>query len=206
MSLSLGTGVGPTHDFSLLRDWRAQSWDRAATEPSSALASQQDQVVPSFDYASPMSAGQARPYGIQIASTARPYPGIRPPIPPELVPGTPEWADHFIRGLQGLINAFRRSGAGGGGGGRRRGNNNSNDDDDDDECLKRQGEEWVGARSASTNMRIRTSWQLASSGQRIAGGYASGTRADRIPTSRRSGAREMRRSGAILAGEDDKNG
>jgi hypothetical protein len=44
--------------------------------------------------------------GIRLAGMASSSPGLRLPIPP-LVPGTPEWTDHFIRGWQGLRNAIR---------------------------------------------------------------------------------------------------
>jgi hypothetical protein len=84
-------------------------------------------------------ARQMQSNAIRLAGATRALPGFPPPIPPEAIPGTPEWTEQFIRGTRGLIDLFRRFGGGGGGGrGRRRG---SNDDDDDDECLKRKNEE-----------------------------------------------------------------
>jgi hypothetical protein len=98
--------------------WRASapvSRDRAALDPMGAQA---DPV------------GQLELKGIQLAGMDTPFPGLRPPIPPWVLPGGPEWTEHFIRGWQGLINALRRSGRGGGG-------RRSNDSDDDDECSER---------------------------------------------------------------------
>lgn len=69
----------------------------------------------------PASVGRTEPNGIQLAGMASPFPGMMPPIPPVVVPGLPEWSDHFVRGLQGLINAFKSSG--------RRGGRRSEDDD-----------------------------------------------------------------------------
>jgi hypothetical protein len=74
--------------------------------------------------------------GVQLAGIARPFPGFGPP--PPVVPGIPEWSDHFAKGMQGLINAFKRYGSGGSGRPRPR-----NDDDDDDECGRRYNEEYA---------------------------------------------------------------
>jgi hypothetical protein len=74
------------------------------------------------------------PDRLQLAAMDNSIPWDRAARPPFPFPGTPEWTDQFIRGLQGLINAFRRSGRGGGIGRRDR-------DDNKDECLRRLGEE-----------------------------------------------------------------
>lgn len=79
-------------------------------------------------YGGPASARRTEPNGIQLAGIDRPFPGIWPPIPPVVVPGLPEWSDHFTRGLQGLINAFRSSG---------RGRGRRKEDDDEDYCSDR---------------------------------------------------------------------
>jgi hypothetical protein len=84
-------------------------------------------------YGAQGSASRTEPSGIQLAGMDSPFPGIWPPIPPVVVPGLPEWREHFDRGLQGLINAFKSSGRGRG---RRK-----EDDDDDDECLSRRNAE-----------------------------------------------------------------
>jgi hypothetical protein len=84
-------------------------------------------------YGGPASASRTERNGIQLAGMDSPFPGVWPPIPPVVVPGIPEWRDHFTRGLQGLINALRSSG---------RGRGRRKEDDDDDECLSRRNAEF----------------------------------------------------------------
>jgi hypothetical protein len=80
----------------------ASSWLAAPTEQQSRAPSDQ-MNAPAF------SDAQLPPAPIQLAGMASPIPGLRPPIPPWLIPGTPEWTEHFIRGLLGLRNAIKRS-------------------------------------------------------------------------------------------------
>jgi hypothetical protein len=113
----------------------ASGFQSAAAAPeryrSSAYNNYDDSFAP---------AGQMQSDAIRLAGATRPFPGFAPPIPPEAIPGTPQWAEQFIRGTRGLIDILKRLGAGGGGGrGRRRGND---EDDDDDECLKRKSREF----------------------------------------------------------------
>lgn len=120
---SITTDVAVSTALNLPEPPTASSWDAFAP------ASHERAVLgPMGAQADP--AGQLQLKGIQLAGMDTPFPGRRPPIPPWVLPGGPEWAEHFIRGWQGLINAFRRSGRGGGG-------RRSKDSDDDDECSDR---------------------------------------------------------------------
>jgi hypothetical protein len=147
-SAPLGAGsVRPARAFDLPPALQAPSWDSLPKDASASEFFPQRQSLswgvptPALqDSAAPISTDasadvpQAEPNGIRLAGMASSFPGIRPPIPPLPLPGTPEWTDHFIRGWLGLLNALRRTGRGGGGG--RRGG-----DDDEDDCSKRLGEE-----------------------------------------------------------------
>ncbi len=53
---------------------------------------------------------------LKVAGFSSPARGLRPPIPPWLIPGTPQWTEQFIRGMQGLINTMRSAGRGSRGG------------------------------------------------------------------------------------------
>ncbi len=133
----------PAHGFYLSPVPQAPRWDQLPTDPvnratqifqeppSPALwdapaSDLQDTAASNLAYSPPAPARQTDPQRLQLAGIAPPFPGIRP-LPPLPLPGTPEWTDHFIRGLQGLIHAFRSKGRGG----RRR-------SDDDDYCHDRK--------------------------------------------------------------------
>jgi hypothetical protein len=94
----------------------------------SAAAAPQPYLDPSYsDYEAPSApTGQMQSNAVRLAGATRALPGFPPLIPPEAVPGTPEWADEFVRGLRGLINFFKSSGG-------RRGRRK----DDDDYCYER---------------------------------------------------------------------
>ncbi len=133
----------PAHGFYLSPVPHAPRWDQLPTNPANSAAQifqeppsptswsasapdLQDRAAPNLTYSPLAPARQTEPRRLQLAGMARPFPGMWPPIPPLPVPGTPEWTDHFIRGLQGLIRAFTSSG--------RRGGRRS---DDDDYCTDR---------------------------------------------------------------------
>jgi len=83
-------------------------------------------------YGMPVPSKPAEPNPIQLAGMDIPSPGTIPSLPPLVIPGLPQWKEHFERGLQGLINEFRSSG---------RGRGRRKEDDDDDECLSRRNTE-----------------------------------------------------------------
>jgi hypothetical protein len=99
-------------------------WDFLSTSPTNSAA-RVFQEFPSPEswgttalgasnsaYSSLPPAGPIDPDRIRLAGMTAPFPGMRP-LPPLPLPGTPEWTDHFIRGWQGLINAFRSARRGG---------------------------------------------------------------------------------------------
>ncbi len=149
------------HSLPLASGNTASSWPAALGENvgSSNVPVQQGHGAFSSMYGAPASASRPVPSGIQLAQMDAPIPGIRPPIPPVVVPGLPEWSDHFTRGLQGLINAFKSSG--------RRGARRGNDDycydrlqDEERRCYERSNDYAHGDYLAACKERAKKRWEM----------------------------------------------